>query len=56
MNSSIRLILALEQVHNLISLLEGNECEQLIHSHLFPLQYELQRQLTNQQFQSKINE
>ena len=55
MNSSIRLILALEQVHNLMSLLEGNEYEQFIHSHLFPLQYELQRQLTNQQFHSKIN-
>jgi len=56
MNTSIQLILALKQIDNLMSLLERNECEQFIHSHLFPLQYELQRQLTNQQFQSKINE
>jgi hypothetical protein len=55
MNSSIQLILALEQVHNLMSLFEGNESEKFLHSHLFPLQYEIQRQLTNQQFQSKIN-
>jgi len=56
MNSSIRLILALEQVHNLMSLLQGNEYEKFLVSHLLPLKYELQRQLTNQQFQSKINE
>jgi hypothetical protein len=54
MNSSIRLILALEQVHNLMSLLEDNEYEKFLVSHLLPLEYELQRQLTNIQSSAKI--
>jgi len=54
MNSSIKLILGLQQVHNLMSLLQGNEYEKFLVSHLLPLKYELQRQLTNQQFRSKI--
>ena len=54
MNSSIKILLALEQVHNLMSLLQGNEYEKFLVSHLLPLKYEIQRQLTNQQFGSKI--
>ena len=56
MNSTIKMLLALDQIHNLMSLLQGNEYEKFLVSHLLPLKYELQRQLTNQQFQSKINE
>ena len=56
MNSTIKMLLALDQIHNLMSLLQGNEYEKFLVSHLLPLKYELQRQLTNQQFRSKINE
>ena len=56
MNSTIKMLLALDQIHNLMSLLQGNEYEKFLVSHLLPLKYELQRQLTNQQFQFKINE
>jgi len=52
----MNLILALQQVENLISLLGGNEYEQYFYSHLIPIQVELKRQLTNSQNSSKIKE
>ena len=53
------LILALHQIENLISLLTDNEYETYFHSHLIPIQVELQRQLsllTNTSSYSKIEE
>ena len=54
MNSTIKMLLALDQIHNLMSLLQGNEYEKFLVSHLLPLKYELQRQLTNIQSSAKI--
>jgi len=54
MNSTIKMLLALQQVHNLMSLLQGNEYEKFLVSHLLPLKYEIQRQLTNIQSSAKI--
>jgi hypothetical protein len=47
MDEKTKLVLALQQVHNLTELLNGNEYEQFINSHLISIQVELQRQLTN---------
>jgi len=54
MDSTIKILLALNQIHNLMSLLQGNEYEKFLVSHLLPLKYELQRQLTNIQSSAKI--
>ena len=54
MDSTIKILLALDQIHNLMSLLQGNEYEKFLVSHLLPLKYELQRQLTNIQSSAKI--
>lgn len=59
MNEKTKLILALHQIENLISLLTDNEYETYFHSHLIPIQVELQRQLsllTNISSYSKIEE
>jgi len=42
----MRLILALMQVDNITNLLKDNEWKQFIYSHLSPIKYELERQLT----------
>jgi hypothetical protein len=52
----MNLILALQQIENLTSLLQGNEYEQYLYSHLIPIEVELKRQLTNLQNSSKIKE
>ena len=54
MNSTIKMLLALDQIHNLMSLLQGNEYEKFLVSHLLPLKYEIERQLTNIQSSAKI--
>jgi len=54
MNSTIKMLLALDQIHNLMSLLQGNEYEKFLVSHLLALKYEIQRQLTNIQSSAKI--
>lgn len=54
MNEQTKLILALMQINNLTSLLEGNEYQKFLYSHLIPVQIELQRQLTNLNHSSKI--
>ena len=41
-----RLIIALNQVENLITLLKGNEWEQYLLTKLISVKYELERQLT----------
>lgn len=56
MNSQIKLLLALHQIENLTSLLANNEYQQFLYSHLIQMQVELQRQLTNCNFYSKIKE
>lgn len=47
MNEEQKLLIMIEQVNNLISCSEGNEWENHLLAHLFPLYYELQRQLSN---------
>jgi hypothetical protein len=56
MNEQTKLILALMQIDNLTSLLEGNEYQKFLYSHLIQVQVELQRQLTNLNHSSKIKE
>ena len=51
-----KLVFALMQVENISELLEGNEYEHYLSTHLLPIQYELERQLTNLQNHSKIKE
>jgi hypothetical protein len=56
MSTQNKLVLGLMQVDNLISLLEGNEYQQFLYSHLIPIRTELKRQLTNLEHSSKITE
>lgn len=56
MNQRTKLLLALQQIDNLISLIVGNEYQQYLCSHLISVQVELQRQLTNLKHSSKIKE
>jgi hypothetical protein len=51
-----KLVFALMQVENISELLEGNEYDHYLSTHLLPIQYELERQLTNLQNHSKIKE
>ena len=46
MNDQMRLILALQQIDNLTSLLENNQYQQFLYSHLITIQVELRRQLS----------
>lgn len=54
MNEQTKLILALMQIENLTSLIEDNEYQKFLYSHLISIQVELQRQLTNLKHSSKI--
>ena len=54
MNEETRLILALMQVDNLVSLTSENEWKSYLYGHLSPIKYELERQLTNLKHSSKI--
>lgn len=56
MNEQTKLILALMQIENLTSLIEGNEYQKFLYGHLISIQVELQRQLTNLTHSSKIKE
>lgn len=47
MTDKTKLILALVQIDNLTKLLEGNEYQKFLYSHLISTQVELQRQLSN---------
>jgi hypothetical protein len=44
------------QIDNITSLIEGNEYQEFLYSHLISIQIELQRQLTNLSQSSKIKE
>ena len=54
MTPETKLLLALQQIENLISLLKENEYEKYLYSHLIQVQVELKRQLTNLTHSSKI--
>ena len=56
MNETTKLLFALQQTENIIRLMQGNEYEKFFNSHLSPVIYELQRQLTNLKQSSKIEE
>lgn len=56
MNQKTKLILALQQVHNITELTKDNEYQSFFYSHLLPVKYELERQLTNLSHSSKIKE
>ena len=47
---------ALRLIEELTNLIEGNEYEHYLSNHLLPIQYELERQLTNLQNHPKIKE
>ena len=47
MNNQHKLILALQQIDNLTSLLEGNEYQQFLYNKLIGIQVELKRQLSH---------
>ena len=42
-----RLLAALQQIDNIVSLLEDNQWKDYIYQHLSPVRYELERQLAN---------
>jgi len=56
MNETSKLLFALQQTENIIKLMQGNEYEKFFNSHLSPIIYELNRQLTNLKKSSKIEE
>jgi hypothetical protein len=56
MNEQTKLILALMQIENLISLLQQNPYQQYLHSRLIQMQVEINRQLTNTNLYTKIKE
>ena len=47
MTEKEKLILALQQVDNLVNLIEDNEYSKFLHSRLISVQIELERQLAN---------
>jgi len=55
MNTTSKLVFALQQTENVIKLMQGNEYEKFFNSHLSPIIYELQRQLTNETKSDKLN-
>ncbi len=56
MNEQTKLILALMQIDNIISLIEDNEYQKFLYGHMISVQVELKRQLTNLTHSSKIKE
>ena len=47
MNEKERLLLALQQLNNITSLLQDNQCKDYLYGKLITIEVELQRQLTN---------
>jgi hypothetical protein len=56
MTEEMKVILALSQIDSLTSLLNGNDFQDFLYSHLISIQIELQRQLTCLQHSAKIKE
>jgi hypothetical protein len=54
MKNDIKILLALQQLDNVMKLVEGNQWEIFISRHLIPVHYELRRQLTCVQDSAKI--
>jgi hypothetical protein len=54
MKDKAKIILALKQVENIASLIEGNEYEQYMVGKLISIKVELERQLTNLSVHSRI--
>jgi len=54
MKDKAKIILALKQVENIASLIEGNEHEQYMVGKLISIKVELERQLTNLSVHSRI--
>jgi hypothetical protein len=54
MNDKAKLILALMQIENIRSLIQGNQYTGFFVSHLLSIKYELERQLTNLSRSDKI--
>jgi len=54
MNEETKLILGLQQIDNLVSLIQGNECEEYLHRQLIKVKIHLHRQLTNLTHSSTI--
>jgi len=54
MDEKTKLLLALMQIENVISLVQGNEYEKFFISQLSPTLYELKRQLTNLTHSTKL--
>ena len=56
MRNDIKILLALEQLENVMTLMEGNQWEIFVSRHLIPVRCELRRQLTCLQHSAKIKE
>jgi hypothetical protein len=56
MNQKTKLILAQMQVENIYNLLKEGSYAGFFSSHLFPVKFEIERQLTNLSHSSKIKE
>jgi hypothetical protein len=56
MTGEIKILLALEQIDNVMKLVEGNPWEIFISRNLIPVRIELRRQLTCLQNSAKIKE
>ena len=56
MNKTSKLLLALQQTGNIISLMKGNEYEKFFSTQLSPVLYELQRQIKVSKQKSKETE
>jgi hypothetical protein len=57
MNKKTKLIFALQQIENIYELLKDGECVAFFASHLLPIKFEIERQLTcltNETNSSKI--
>ena len=47
MREKEKLLIALTQIENVVTLLEDNEWKNYLYNHLSPVKYELERQITN---------
>lgn len=54
MTSKINLVLALQQIENISNLIRENNYEAFFTSHLLPIKFELERQLTLQNHGKKV--
>jgi len=55
MNQETKLLIALQQIDNISNLVRENNYEAFFTSHLLPVQYEIERQLTLLKHGKKIN-